>query len=56
MSDMRSAEPSVLLELEESFSVILNVPSDLNAVLCCDDLLQSFPSLHNGLAGYVTIQ
>jgi hypothetical protein len=30
--------------------VILNVPSDLNAILGCDDLLQSFPSLDNGFA------
>jgi hypothetical protein len=44
-------EPSVLRELEEGFPVILNVPSDLNPSLGSDNLLQPFPSLHNGFAG-----
>jgi hypothetical protein len=33
--------------------MILNMPSNLNTTLRCDDLLQSLPSLHNGFAGYV---
>jgi hypothetical protein len=39
--------------LEKGFAILLNVPANLDAVFGRDDLLQSFSSLHNTLAGDV---